>query len=541
MRRAQSEAGAAGFGRPWFVLLGAACVLVGVVGCDDPAGSSGAPYADAGVETDLSSQPPLDAGQAADVGEDNDLEVDAGSEDPLLDAGSEDPLLDAGSEDPPPDADSEDPLDTGAPPLDTGSDPDPDQGPPEGPVMYPTGVVHSPITSFVADNLGRIAELGPDLQDDVFMKVGASSTTSTNYLHCFAGDHVDLDGRDGLHASIDYFGGGDAAGTTPFERSTEAARIGRSTGWALSGNPSPLEREIAAIAPRFAVVAYGTNDMQMGITYRSALWGFGDDLTTLVDELIEQGVVPALLNVPPRTDVDDAFLWVPTYNVVVRAVAQSRQIPLFDFHLLASALPGFGLAGDGLHGNVYRDGGARACVFTDEALEYRMNVRNLATLELLDRLRLSVVEGLGGFAEDAVPISAAPGTSDAPVPIPGLPFTDARDTSEADQALLDTNTGCDPDQDESGPEYVYRLELAEQTPIRALVMDQGATDVDLHLLDASGTTDGCIERAHQMIERTLDPGTYYFVLDSFVSRGEARAGPYLFAVLVCDGDDRDCR
>lgn len=515
---------------------GARCLLLAigalawVAGCESGSEGSGAPVADLGGDVEPSAEPGDDAGHSPDAGAGADVAADIGSEDPPYDLGSEDTQPDLGSEDLP---------DGDLPAPDSGSDPD--MAPPEGPVTYPTGVVHSPITASVADNLVRIAQMGPELQDDVFMKVGASSTTSTHYMHCFASDDVDLDGQDDLQATIDHFLGGDAAGTTPFERRTEAARVGHSAGWAISGAPSPLEREVAAIAPRFAVVAYGTNDMQRGLTYRSALWGFADDMTDLVDGLIGQGIVPALLNVPPRTDVADAYLWVPTYNAVVRALAQARQIPMLDFHLLASDLPGFGLAGDGLHGNVFMDGTARACVFTDEALDHRMNVRNLATLQLLDRLRYSVVERFGPLEQGGVPISDAPGTSDAPALIGGLPFTDARDTTESGQAALDTYTGCDAAQDESGPEYVYRLDLAERTPIRAMVMDQGATDIDLHLLDESGSAEGCIERAHQIIERTLERGTYYLVLDSFVSRGEVRAGPYLFAILACDEDDPDCR
>ncbi len=74
-----------------------------------------------------------------------------------------------------------------------------------------------------------------------------------------------------------------------------------------------------------------------------------------------------------------------------------------------------------------------------------------------------------------------------------------------------------------------------------MVLDRAGVDVDLHLLDDSGTEDGCIMRADQLLETTLDPGVYYFALDTFVNgQGVEQGGEYTFVVLACEDGDSDC-
>jgi hypothetical protein len=73
-----------------------------------------------------------------------------------------------------------------------------------------------------------------------------------------------------------------------------------------------------------------------------------------------------------------------------------------------------------------------------------------------------------------------------------------------------------------------------------MVFDRGDVDVDIHLLDESATEAGCLMRAHQIIQTTLQPGTYFFALDTFVSGGQPKPGEYLFTVLECHPDDPVC-
>lgn len=412
---------------------------------------------------------------------------------------------------------------------------------PGGPTHYPSGRLHSPISPFVAENLRRIAAQGVGLKDDVFMKVGASSTISTNYLHCFAGTGVDFDGRSDLDGALTYYLGGDAAGVTPFDRVTLAAKSGRSAVWAITpetDGTSPLEKEIAAISPRYAVIAYGTNDMQLGTTYQSAIWNFASHIFELTDGLIAEGIVPILINVPPRTDAPGAMDWVPSYNAVILGLAQGRQVPYFDFYAASLPLPGYGLRSDELHGTVYSQG---PCVFTAEGLTHRMNMRNLETLVALDRVKAALVDGVDSL-DTAVLQAQGAGTGDDPIVIEGLPFTDVRDTRDALSDAVDAYPGCSATQNESGSEVVYRLELTEETRLRAMVFDQGDVDIDLHVLSGEGVSgEACLERDHQIVQRTLPAGSYTFVLDTFVSSsGVERSGEYLFAVHACTASDPSC-
>ena len=409
-----------------------------------------------------------------------------------------------------------------------------------GPTLYPPGRLLSPVTENVAENLRAIAFTGLELKSDVFMKVGASSTVSNANLHCFAGNQIQLDEYEDLQPAIDFFLAGDAAGGNPFERETLAAKVGMSAGWVMTGSPSPLDLEIEAIQPGYAFVHYGTNDMGLGSTYESALWKFGDRMLELSDELIAEGIIPVLMTIAARGDKISANRWVPTYNAVIRAVAQSRQIPLLDLHYALEPLEDDGLSGDGIHLNTYKaDGFYRPCVFTPAGLAFGMNMRNLVSLMALDTLRW-IVALQENVVEEGVFLEGD-SSVEAPFLIKNLPFSDSRNTTNGGSSIFDKYVGCQADQDESGNEYVYSITLDEERHVRALVIDQGDTDIDIHLLNASALEAGCLARDHQIIEATLKPGTYTFVLDTFVSNGIPKTGEYLFVLLECDPDDSACK
>lgn len=410
----------------------------------------------------------------------------------------------------------------------------------QGPTRYPSEVVHSPLTAPVVDNLRTIAALDLTRRDDVFAKIGASSFDSSRTLTCFAGEHVDreLMSPEALDA-LDLFLGGDAGGEDPFSRDAISAVSGKTAAWVIGGSPSPLDQELDLTQARFGLIEYGTNDMHMGATYASALWGFGDALLTLTDTLIAQGIIPVLHTNRARLDSASADRWVGTYNAVIRGVAQGRQVPFLDQFVLLEGLDDFGLGGDGLHMSTYTEGGSsRTCRFHDAAMQYGYNTRNLATVQALARLTAVVTDGLD--APDTGEVMTGQGSLDSPYVIDGLPFSAMRNTLDSAQSSLDLYTGCGADQDESGAEHIYRLQLEETTRLRALVIDQEDVDIDLHLLDETATVDGCLARHDRLWEGTLGPGTYHFALDTFVSTGEPRAGEYLFVLVACHPDDGAC-
>jgi hypothetical protein len=407
-------------------------------------------------------------------------------------------------------------------PGDTDTDADTDESPaPDGPALYSATQVHSPLTPWVVDLLTHVVAQDTGLYDDIFMKVGASGTVSSNFLHCFA-DDPDLGDHDHLQSALDLFLDADADGTTPFDRDTLAAKVGASTGWALSGSPSPIDQEMAAISPRFALVAYGTNDMHLGTTYHSASHGYAANLLELTDLLLAAGVVPVVAGVPQRGDSAGAAEWAPVYNTIARGVAQSRQVPFLDLHAAYADLDGFGLASDGVHGTKSPNG---ACAFDESDLGYSANVRNLITLEALDRLQTQLY-GTSPVAETA-PILAGDGSIADPYSVKELPFTHFADTSVGALSETDSYPDCS-DANEAGPERRYQFTLDHDASLRAIVFDPGDTDIDLHLLDDSGV---CLGRAHQLLEADVGAGSYTIVADSWTDDGGVSySGEYLLVV-----------
>jgi len=390
----------------------------------------------------------------------------------------------------------------------------------EGSPRYPADRDHSPLTPWIADRLRAIADRAPRAPD-VFAKVGDSVTVSRAFMRCFGADDIQLGGRDALWQTIEHFRAGDAAGGDPFRRDSQAATVGWSAWHPQQGDPSPLDIELDLLDPRFAVIMYGTNDIQNRDidAYALQMWA-------LIDGIIERGVIPILSTIMPRDDDADADALVPRYNAVVRALAQGRAVPLVDFHRTLSPLADHGLGPDRLHPSVAPAG---ACDLSPDGLAYGYNLRNLLTLTALDRARRALIEP----APDPPAVRTdAWGTIDDPIVIDALPFTDLRDTRDAPGDDLDAYPGCGAPQDESGPEVVYALELDRPTVVRARLYDRGAVDIDLHLLSDAGGPAACLDRNHRTIEASLGPGTWYFVLDTFVDGGIERSGEYLFTLIA---------
>lgn len=435
-----------------------------------------------------------DDGAATDAGP-----ADAGAPDGRADAG----IVDAGAL-----ADA-----AGA----DGGPPDAGAATPRGPVLYPTGRRHSPLTDDLVARLREIAAEAPTHRDDVFAKVGDSITVSRSFLHCL-GEAPDLSAHPSLAQTRDAFASGDAGGSDPFRRTSLAATVGWSASAALAGAPSPLEQEVAATRPRFAVVMFGTND----IGFRS-LEAYADDMLTIVDRLLAAGVVPLLSTIPPRDDDAAAGGRVPEWNLAVRAIAQGRGVPLVDLHAELEALPGHGLSGDGVHP---RSGGGAGCAFDATGLQGGYNVRNLITLEQLDRAHRALARGEP--APDAMaPRLVGDGSAEDPFRIPSLPFVALHDTRDSRERDRDEYPACAPGVDESGPELTYALSLSAPAEVRATVVSRDGVDVDVHLLDEGGT---CVGRDHRTVTRTLPAGEHRIVVDSFVSRGAELAGEYLLVV-----------
>jgi lysophospholipase L1-like esterase len=515
--------------RPANAPPGAACkvlaaAIFALAGCGEgrldaapwpPAAASGGASGDAEVPSGQGGATTADAEVPAEPG-------DAGDD---ADAHAVDPP-DADISPPPGKADAAPPANTlDAAPLPPAepdaAPPPPPPPPPGGPLVYPADRDHSPVDDALAAQFRGMAE-ATARTENVFSKIGDSITVGTGFLHCFAGDAVRLDGRAALQATIDHFRAGNAGGSTPFDRTSLAATVGWSVQSALRGAPSPVSREIDAVSPRFAVVMFGTNDIENdNPSY------YGDQMRTLVDLLLDRGVIPLLSTIPPRDDRASSDAEVPTYNTLVRALAQSRGVPLMDLHRRLRPIPGHGLAGDNLH---LDSAGAGSCDFRPDGLTGGNNVRNLLTLEALDRVRRVLA---GEPPPDAGgPYRTGAGTAADPVLIEALPFGDVRNTHAAPQSALPEYPGCQSQADEGGGEFVYRLDLAAPARIRADVADGDGVDVDLHLLVDPTDAGTCLHRHDRQIVADLGAGTWYFVLDTYVAAGAPQPGEYLLAIVA---------
>ena len=383
--------------------------------------------------------------------------------------------------------------------------------PPAGLVLYPLGRRHSPITSRVASHLASIASAST--APDVFAKVGDSMTATTDFMSCFDGSY-DLGTRTDLAATRSYFAAGNAAGSSPYGRTSLAATGGWETRDELTGTPTPLDHELTSITPRVSIVLLGTNDNRYGRT----LDAFGQDLWTIVDDVLAHGSIPVLSTIAPINGDPGSDARVPLFNLVVRAIAQGRQVPLVDFHAELVSLPNRGIGSDGIHPTVSSTG---ACDLTAPALQYGYNVRNLITLEALQRVRAA----LAGQPPDATAtVRTGSGTHADPYTAT-LPLVDLGDTRTGDD-LVSVYSTCDSTTD-SGREKVYELDLGSAQTIEAYVIDRGSVDVDVHILAGSMAANACVAAGDSSASATVGPGPVYIVVDSISATTE---GEYLLVV-----------
>lgn len=393
--------------------------------------------------------------------------------------------------------------------------------PPTGRVVYPETRLVAPVTDDVAAGLRAVAARGA-AHEDVFSKIGDSITASTSFLDCFDGTRVDLGGRTALQASLDAFAAADTGGgVSPFSRTSLCATVGWSASAALAGTPSPLTRELDAIMPRYASVMYGTND----VGFRTP-FAFAENMLDITDTLLDRGVIPVLSSIPPRDDDATADASVPLFNLLVRGIAQGRQVPFVDLHAALLPLAAHGLGPDHVHPNAYSGG---ACVLTAAGLGFGYDQRNLLVLSALDRARRARMGEPAPDAESDVTRTRGTGSFADPFVVGAFPFTDVRSTALSGAARIATY-GCST-ANEGGPELYYRIVVSAPTHLHAWLVDRGTVDVDVHLLDATGAAAGCIARNDRELQADLAPGTYYVVLDSYVtSDGVAHAGEYLLVL-----------
>jgi hypothetical protein len=280
---------------------------------------------------------------------------------------------------------------------------------------------------------------------------------------------------------------------------------------------APIDVEVDALQPAFAVVMFGTNDIQ-----RRHITRYADDLFALTDRLLARGVIPILSSVPPRDDDPAADVEVPRYALVARMVAERQQVPFMDLNQVLRPLADHGLGGDGIHMNVDPRGG---CRFDDEGLRHGFNQRNLLTLTALDRIRRAIDEDALDPGT-ALPPLRGQWTEADPLEVDVLPFVASGDTSTSTASTRD-RYDCAASIDESGPEQYLRFRAPAAGRVHILVFDQGNVDVDVHAL-----RDGaCLDRDDKEVVVDVATGEELVVVfDTFA--GPERAGSFQTIVYM---------
>ncbi len=222
---------------------------------------------------------------------------------------------------------------------------------------------------------------------DVFSKVGDSVTASPLFLNPVGSGGLRLESYGYLQPVVDFFSVTGARTGNSFNNESLAARGGWTTYDVL--NPelavpgvcqigeTPLACEYRVVKPSVALIMFGSNDTAWvdSASYRA-------NLQTIVQTSIDMGVIPVLSTIPDQ--LGSGVNRVAEFNNIIRSVARSNNIPLWDYWQSLQSLPNYGLSGDGLHPSF--DPTQETGIFTADGLRYGFNMRNLTALIVLDAI-----------------------------------------------------------------------------------------------------------------------------------------------------------
>ena len=257
------------------------------------------------------------------------------------------------------------------------------------------------------------------LRPHVFMKVGDSNSWFPTFLQGAGCGERDLSGHEHLKGTIGWYRRGhlDPSATdlpcaigNPFTRDSAATKSCESSNWPLSPLPTPpsggfcdtpppvectdgetpIGCEARLLRPSLALVMIGTNDAVQGTSDDS----FETNLRAIVASLTSRSIVPVLSTLPPRIDTQENLERVLAINARIVRVARSTHLPLLNLWraLTRRQMVDQGLFPDGVHLNVLGGWGygywaGQSMDLSASGVRYGANLRNLLTLQLLDRLR----------------------------------------------------------------------------------------------------------------------------------------------------------
>jgi len=117
------------------------------------------------------------------------------------------------------------------------------------------------------------------------------------------------------------------------------------------------------------------------------------------------------------------------------------------------------------------------------------------------------------------------------ITITTFPYNDTRNTEDSERRKFNPTSGvCKPSSgSEAGAEYVYKVTIESNGTLTANITDEKSgdqIDIDIHLLKEGTEQEHCIARDNKKVSKSVEPGTYYLILDTYTSSDDEKAGEY---------------
>jgi len=273
--------------------------------------------------------------------------------------------------------------------------------------LYPSDALLSPVQAVIASWWRRVSLRAPERSTESFIAVGDSLSATTHFLKCFAHHDQRMGSDERIRTALKQLGAGWGEGSALL-RDSYATASG-STSWKVirsKRGESPLTRELNENNGRFALVLFGTNDLN----YPAGLNRFLRSMWLIGEQLLERGVIPIFSTLPHRLTSYQDQLKVLDFNFAIRSISASMRVPLIDLYGALKPLRKKGLRRDYIHLNAYKGG----CDLQSRGLRYGHNMRNYISLKALasTEAHLGAAALRGGGVE---PIPQTP-TSGASLP-----------------------------------------------------------------------------------------------------------------------------
>jgi hypothetical protein len=228
-----------------------------------------------------------------------------------------------------------------------------------------------------------------------FTKIGDCNTDTSYFLTAFDSGQYALGPYRDLEPSIGYYAGWFAhvslAGQVGYNALTVVDPL-----WAdpkicgPQNGEGALACEYRRTRPSVVVMMFGPNDM-INLTEQQ----FTDAVRQILDLSITDGVIPVITTFTWHEDRD--WLIALRFNAILVDLAEEYGVPLINFWRAARDLPDFGLVEGYTHLTASSPGGDYAITFGNGEETYSgYALRNLLTLQMLDRLRRDVLERIAG-------------------------------------------------------------------------------------------------------------------------------------------------